>query len=126
MTSILLFQSTVSGVLVAKINQSEKSPAVTDKNPFRSLLLENKDLTSLTKSTLKPGTSRKKYSSQKKKQVLKQNVIAGLQEKPLIQKADFSLRVKELFQNLKLKDILETSEGRYALIDENKVPHFLE
>jgi len=50
---------------------------------------------------------------------LKQNVIAGVQEKPLIQKADFSLRVKELFLNLKLKDILETSEGRYALIDEN-------
>ena len=70
-------------------------------------------------SASKPGTSRKKYSSQKKKQVLKQNVITGMQEKPLIQKAEFSLRVKELFQNLKLKDILETSEGRYALIDEN-------
>ena len=120
LTSILLFQSTVSGVLAAKNNQSEKPPAVTVKNPFRSLLLENKDLTSLTKSPSKPGTSRKKYSSQKKKQVLKQNVIAGVQEKPLIQKADFSLRVKELFLNLKLKDILETSEGRYALIDEKK------
>jgi len=35
------------------------------------------------------------------------------------------LRVKELFQNLKLKDILETSEGRYALIDENKVTYFV-
>ena len=126
LTSILLFQSTVSGVLAAKINQSEKPPAVTVKNPFRSLLLENKDLTSLTKSPSKPGTSRKKYSSQKKKQVLKQNVIAGVQEKPLIQKADFSLRVKELFLNLKLKDILETSEGRYALIDENKVTYFVQ
>ena len=125
--SILLFQFTVSGVLAAKINQSEKPPAVTVKNPFRSLLLENKDLTSLTKSPSKPGTSRKKYSSQKKKQVLKQNVIAGVQEKPLIQKADFSLRVKELFLNLKLKDILETSEeGRYALIDENKVTYFVQ
>jgi len=124
LTSILLFQSTVSGVLAAKINQSEKPTAVTVKNPFRSLLLENKDLTSLTKSPSKPGTSRKKYSSQKK--VLKQNVIAGVQEKPLIQKADFSLRVKELFQNLKLKDILETSEGRYALIDENKVTYFVQ
>jgi len=70
LTSILLFQSTVSGVLAAKINQSEKPPAVTVKNPFRSLLLENKDLTSLTKSPSKPGTTRKKYSSQKKKQVL--------------------------------------------------------
>ena len=77
LTSILLFQSTVSGVLATKINQSEKPPAVTVKNPFRSLLLENKDLTSLTKSASKPGTSRKKYASQKKKQVLKQNVIAG-------------------------------------------------
>ena len=57
---------------------------------------------------------------------MKQNVIAGMQEKPLIQKADFSLRVKELFLNLKLKDILETSEGRYALIDENKVPYFVQ
>ena len=57
---------------------------------------------------------------------MKQNVIAGVQEKPLIQKADFSLRVKELFQNLKLKDILETSEGSYALIDENKVTYFVQ
>ena len=120
LTSILLFQSTVSGVLAAKINQSEKPPAVTVKNPFRSLLLENKDLTSLTKSPSKHGTSRKKYSSQSKKHVLKQNVIVVVREKPLIPKTNFSLRVKELFQELKLKDILETSEGRYALIDEKK------
>ena len=126
LTLILLFQSTVSEVLAAKINQSEKPHAVTLNNPFHSLLLENKDLTSLTKSPSKPGTSRKEYSSQNKKQVLKQNVIAGVQEKPLVQKADFSLRLKELFQNLKLKDILETSEGLYSLIDENKVPYFLE
>ena len=53
-------------------------------------------------------------------------MITRMQEKPLIQKADFSLRVKELFQNLKLKDILETSEGRYALIDENKVTYFVQ
>ena len=89
LTSILLFQSTVSGVLAAKINQSEKLPAVTVKNPFPSLLLENKDLTSLTKSTSKPGKSRKKYSSQKKKQVLKQNVIAGVQENRLYKKNIF-------------------------------------
>ena len=57
---------------------------------------------------------------------MKQNVITGMQEKPLIQKADFSLRVKELFQDLKLKDILETSEGRYALIDEKKVAYFVQ
>ena len=120
LTSILLFQSTVSGVHAAIINQSEKPPAVTVKNPFRSLLLENKDLTSLTKSPSKPGTSRKKYSSQRKKHVLKQNVIVVVREKPLIPKANFSLRVKELFQELKLKYILETSEGRYALIDEKK------
>ena len=48
LTSILLFQSTVPGVLATKIDPSEKLPAVTVKNPFRSLLLENKDLTSLT------------------------------------------------------------------------------
>ena len=88
-TSILLFQSTVSGVLAAKINQSEKPPAVTVKNPFRSLLLENKDLTSLTKSPSKPGTSRKKYSSQKKMQVLKQNVIAGVRKNRLYKKQIF-------------------------------------
>ena len=35
------------------------------------------------------------------------------------------MRVKELFKKLKLKDILETSEGRYALIDENKVTYFV-
>ena len=126
LTLFLLFQSTVSVVRATKINQSEKPPAVTAKNPFRSLLMENKDLKILTKSPSKPGTSSKKNSSQKKKKVLKQNVIAGLPEKPLIQKEDFSLRVKELFLNLKLKDILETSEGRYALIDENKVTYFVQ
>ena len=125
LTLFLLFQSTVSEVRAAKINQPEKPPAVTAKNPFRSLLLRNKDLTLLTKSPSKPGTSSKKNSSQKKKKVLKKNVIAGVPEKPLIQKEDFSLRVKELFLNLKLKDILETSEGRYALIDENKVTYFV-
>ena len=36
------------------------------------------------------------------------------------------MRVKELFQNLKLKDILETSECRYALIYENKVTYFIQ
>ena len=36
------------------------------------------------------------------------------------------MKVKELFQNLKLIDILETSEGRYALIDENKVTYFVQ
>ncbi|MBT4015768.1 MAG: hypothetical protein HOF14_07595 [Deltaproteobacteria bacterium] len=110
----------------AKINQPEKLPTVTAKNPFRSLLLRNKDLTLLTKSHSKPGTSSKKNSSQKKKKVLKQNVIAGVPEKLLILKENFSLRVKELFLNLKLKDILETSEGRYALIDENKVTYFVQ
>ena len=96
LTSILLFQSTVSGVLAAKINQSEKPPAVTVKNPFRSLLLENKDLTSLTKSPSKPSTPGKKYSSQKKKQVLKQTVIAMMQEKPLIQTGRFFFESKRI------------------------------
>ena len=36
------------------------------------------------------------------------------------------MRVKELFLNFKLKDILKTSEGRYALIDENKVTYFVQ
>ena len=126
LTLFLLFQSTVSEVRAAKINQPEKPHAVIAKNPFRSLLLRNKDLTLLTKSPSKPGTSSKKNSSQKKKKVLKQNVIAGVPEKLLILKEDFSLRVKELFLNLKLKDTLETSEGRYALIDENKVTYFVQ
>ena len=86
LTSILLFQYTVSGVLAAKINQSEKPPEVTVKNPFHSFLLENKDLTSPKKSSSKPGTYRKKYSSLKKKQVLKQTVINGVQEKRLYKK----------------------------------------
>jgi hypothetical protein len=126
LTLFLLFQSTVSEVRAAKINQPEKPHAVTAKNSFRSLLLRNKDLTLLAKSPSKPGTSSKKNTSQKKKKVLKQNVIAGVPEKLLILKEDFSLRVKELFLNLKLKDILETSEGRYALIDENKVMYFVQ
>ena len=84
-----LVQSTVSGVLTAKINQLEKPPAVTVNNPFRSWLLENKDLTSLTKSASKPGTSRQKNSFQKKKQVLKQNVIAGVQGNRLYKKQIF-------------------------------------
>ena len=96
LTSILLFQYTVSGVLAAKINQSEKRPAVTVKNPFPSLLLGNKGLTSLTNSLSKPGTSRKKYSSQKKKQVLKQTVIAVMQEKPLIQTSRFFFESKRI------------------------------
>ena len=40
-------------------------------------------------SASKPGMSRKKNSFQKKKQVLKQNVIAGVQENRLYKKQIF-------------------------------------
>ena len=96
LTLFLLFQSTVSEVRAAKINQPEKPPAVKAKNPFRSLLLRNKDLTLLTKSHSKPGTSSKKNSSQKKKTVLKQNVIAGVPEKLLILKRKFFFESKRI------------------------------
>ena len=85
LTSILLFQSTVSGVLATKINQSEKPPAVTVKNPFRSLLLENKDLTSLTLCQLQNLVRPERNILPKiRSKVLKKNVIPGMQEKPLI------------------------------------------
>ena len=86
LTSILLFQSTVSWVLATKIDQSEKPPAVKFKNPFRSLLLGNKDLISLTLSQLQ-NLVRPERNILPKRRSKSWNKI--------IHKADFSLRLKE-------------------------------
>jgi hypothetical protein len=91
LTSIFLFQSAVSSVLTAKINQSEQQPAVTVRNPFRNLLLKNKDLTSLPNSPSNPSKSRRGNSYKKKKQVLKQKVIGVVKKYLLLVKAVFTL-----------------------------------
>jgi len=41
-------------------------------------------------------------------------------------RTDISSRTKQLTEALILKDILETSEGRYAFIDENKVTYVVQ
>jgi hypothetical protein len=53
-------------------------------------------------------------------------VVSQLPEiKPAVE-TDISSREKQLAKILKLKDILETSEGRYAFIDEKKVSYIVQ
>ena len=123
LTLVLLFMFAFSEVLTAKISFAESHAKVTERNPFRSLLPTNTTATSLAQ-TLSKSASTKKNSSVQKKKVLKKTVVAKVvsqlpEIKPAVE-TDISSREKQLAKILKLKDILETSEGRYAFIDEKK------
>ncbi len=129
LTLVLLFMFAFSGVLTAKISFAESHAKVTERNPFRSLLPTNTTATSLAQ-TLSKSASTKKNSSVQKKKVLKKTVVAKVvsqlpEIKPAVE-TDISSREKQLAKILKLKDILETSEGRYAFIDEKKVSYIVQ
>ena len=129
LTLVLLFMFAFSEVLTAKISFAESHAKVTERNPFRSLLPTNTTATSLAQ-TLSKSASTKNNSSVQKKKVLKKTVVAKVvsqlpEIKPAVE-TDISSREKQLAKILKLKDILETSEGRYAFIDEKKVSYIVQ
>lgn len=133
-TLILLFLSVFYGVPNTKSSLAETSSKITQRNPFGSLLPENKNSVKRSLSLLK-STSKKKLSSIKKKEalrkkVLKKKVLAKVvsqvsELQPPVE-TDISSRVKQLTRILQLKDILESSEGRYAFIDEKKVSYIVQ
>lgn len=133
-TLILLFLSVFYGVPNTKSSLAETSSKITQRNPFGSLLPENKNSVKRSLSLLK-STSIKKRSSIKKKEalrkkVLKKKVLAKVvsqvsELQPPVE-IDISSRVKQLTRILQLKDILETSEGPYAFIDEKKVSYIVQ
>ena len=133
-TLILLFLSVFYGVPNTKSSLAETSSKITQRNPFGSLLPENKNSVKHSLSLLK-STSIKKRSSIKKKEALRKKVqkkkvlakvVSQVSElKPPVE-TDISSRVKQLTRILQLKDILESSEGRYAFIDEKKVSYIVQ
>ena len=129
LTLVLLFMFAFSEVLTAKISFAESHAKVTERNPFRSLLPTNTSATSLAQ-TLSKSASTKINSSVQTQKVLKKTVVAKVvsqlhEIKPAVE-TDISSREKQLAKILKLKDILETSEGRYAFIDEKKVSYIVQ
>ena len=133
-TLILLFLSVFYGVPNTKSSLAETSSKITQRNPFGSLLPENKNSVKRSLSLLKSTLIKKRSSIKKKealrKKVLKKKVLAKVvsqvsELQPPVE-IDISSRVKQLTRILQLKDILETSEGPYAFIDEKKVSYIVQ
>ena len=99
-------------------------------NPFRSLLPENNKSVSLTQSLSKSVLTKKQNPVPKNKKAAKKLTVSSkttqLPEIKTSTRTDISSRTKQLTEALILKDILETSEGRYAFIDENKVTYVVQ
>ena len=99
-------------------------------NPFSSLLPENNKSVSLTQSLSKSVLTKKQNPARtNKKAATKLTVSSAATQLPEIKtstRTDISSRTKQLTEALILKDILETSEGRYAFIDENKVTYVVQ
>ena len=99
------------------------------KKSFSKFVADKYDCNFARSDTFKIGLNEKNSSVQKKK-VLKKTVVAKVvsqlpEIKPAVE-TDISSREKQLAKILKLKDILETSEGRYAFIDEKKVSYIVQ
>lgn len=99
-------------------------------NPFRSLLPEKNNSVSLTQSLSKSVLTKKQNPARKKKKVPEKLTVSSaatqLSEVKTSTRTDISSRTKQLTEALILKDILETSEGRYVFIDENKVTYVVQ
>ncbi|MBC8257997.1 MAG: hypothetical protein H8E38_03185 [SAR324 cluster bacterium] len=126
LTFIFLFQIAAAEVFAVN-DMLKKSPAKTIlKNPFRSLLPTNNNLTPLAQSLSKNTIQKNDKTLSLKKKENNKKLMTKEPEVLPEQRTDISSQGKKLFQSLKLKDILETSEGRYALIDENKITYFVQ
>ena len=120
-----LFLSVFLIVYNAAISLAATSSKVTQSNnPFRSLLPEKNNSVSLPQSLSKPvSTTTKNPSLGKKKGTEKaahSNSAAQLTKLKTSSRTDISSLTKQITETLSMKDILETSEGPYAFIDEKK------
>ena len=131
-----LIQSLLFLSVLLTLNNAASSLAVASSkvaqsnNPFRSLLPENNNSVSLTQSLSKSVLTKKQNPAREKKKVPKNLTVSTaatqLSEVKTSTRTDISSRTKQLTEALILKDILETSEGRYVFIDENKVSYVVQ
>ena len=121
----LLFLSVFLIVYNAAISLTATSSKVTQSNnPFRSLLPKKINSVSLPQSLSKPVSTTTKSPSQGKKKGTEKaahsNSAAQLTKLKTSSRTDISSLTKQITETLSMKDILETSEGPYAFIDEKK------
>jgi hypothetical protein len=126
-----LFFSVFLIVYNAAISLNDTSSKVTQSNnPFRSLLPEKNNSVSLPQSLSKSVSTKKQNPSLGKKKSTEKAALsksaAQLHELKTASRTDISSRTKQITETLSLKDILETSEGRYAFIDEKKVSYVVQ
>ena len=126
-----LFLSVFLIVYNAAISLAATSSKVTQSNnPFRSLLPEKNNSVSLPQSLSKSvSTTTKNPSLGKKKGTEKaahSNSAAQLTKLKTSSRTDISSLTKQITETLSMKDILETSEGPYAFIDEKKVSYVVQ
>ena len=121
---LLTLNNTASSLAVAS------SKVAQSNNHFRSLLPENNNSVSLTQSLSKSVLIKKENPAQEKKKAQKNLTVSStatqLSDVKTSTRTDISSRTKQLTETLILKDILETSEGRYVFIDENKVSYVVQ
>ena len=130
-TLTLLFLSVFLLVYNAASSSAATSSKVTQKNnPFRSLLPEKNNSVSHPQSLSKSVSTKKQNPSLGKKKSTEKAALsksaAQLPELKTASRTDISSRTKQITETLSLKDILETSEGRYAFIDEKKVSYVVQ
>ena len=131
LTLILIFLAVFLTMNNAASSLADTSSKVTqNNNPFRSLLPENDNSVTHPQSLSKSVSTKKQNPSREKKKVLAKAVlsskVAQLPELKTSTRTDISSRTKQLTDTLILKDILETSEGRYAFIDEKKMSYVVQ
>ena len=123
--SVLLTLNNAASSLAVASSKVEQS-----NNPFRSLLPENNNSVSLTQSLSKSVLTKKQNPAREKKKVPENLTVSSaatqLSEVKTSTRTDISSRTKQLTEALILKDILETSEGRYVFIDENQVTYVVQ
>ena len=106
------------------------SKVTQSNNPFRSLLPEKNNSVSLPQSLSKSVSTKKQNPALGKKKGTEKtalsNFAAQLPKLKTSSRTDISSRTKQITETLSLKDILETSEARYAFIDEKKVSYVVQ
>jgi hypothetical protein len=122
----LLFLS----VFLLVYNEASSLAATSSKftqsnNPFRSLLSEKNNSVSLPQSLSKSVSTKKQNPALRKKKGTEKatlsNSTAQLPKLKTSSRTDISSQTKQITETLSLKDILETSAGRYAFIDEKSI-----
>lgn len=123
---VLLYVFTSSGLIAEKSILAKTDSHDSTNNPFRSLLPVIKTPTKSAAVPSKSSSIKKQKTLVVKNKVPKQAKVPKETLKKPKRKRPVLSRSDQLSRMLKLEDIIETSEGRYAFIDEKKVKYFVQ